>query len=133
MQAKSALITTLPYTGVMKTGRPAKTKRTAFGERLHDLREAAGLSQQQVADALGISQPAYALWERRDVAVRIEKLQKLAAVLGTTTEVLLQDNKTAKRRGGPRGRALRIFEQVSQQPRTKQQQILDVVDALLKA
>ncbi|MDD2237435.1 MAG: helix-turn-helix transcriptional regulator [Oscillospiraceae bacterium] len=117
----------------MKTGRPAKTKRTAFGERLHDLREAAGLSQQQVADALGISQPAYALWERRDVAVRIEKLQKLAAVLGTTTEVLLQDNKTAKRRGGPRGRALRIFEQVSQQPRTKQQQILDVVDALLKA
>jgi transcriptional regulator with XRE-family HTH domain len=133
MQGNIIKINRLTYTGFMKTGRPAKTNRTAFGERLHDLREKAGLSQQQVADALGISQPAYALWERRDVAVRIEQLQKLATVLGTTTEFILRDGTTAQRRGGPLGRAHRIFEKVSQQPRGKQQQILDVVDALLKA
>ena len=36
-----------------------------FSERLKKLRKDAGLTQVDVANKLGISQPAYALWERR--------------------------------------------------------------------
>ena len=35
-----------------------------FSERLKDLRKQAGLTQVDVAEKLGISQPAYASWER---------------------------------------------------------------------
>lgn len=34
-----------------------------FSERLKDLRRQAGLTQVDVAEKLGISQPAYASWE----------------------------------------------------------------------
>src|SRR6266850_2369524 len=52
------------YTPAMQTGRPAKTERTSFGQRLHALREQAGLSQQQLAERIGLSQRAYAYSER---------------------------------------------------------------------
>ncbi len=133
MQAQKYISKNLSYIDGMKTGRPAKTERTAFGAHIHMLREAAGLSQQQVADELGISQPAYALWERKDVAVRIEQLRKLAGILGTSVNELVNFNAGSKRRGGPQGRALRTFEEVSKQTRVRQKKILDVVDALIKA
>jgi ribosome-binding protein aMBF1 (putative translation factor) len=44
-------------------GRPTKRKRTAFGERLVAAREAAGLSQRDLADKIGISQRALSWWE----------------------------------------------------------------------
>jgi len=132
MQAQITKIKNGPYTADMKTGRPAKTERTPFGEHIHSLREAAGLSQQQVADALGISQPAYALWERKNVAVRIEQLRTLSEILGTPVDVLVNFTSGIKRRGGPQGRARQTFEDVSKLPRSKQKQILDVVDALIK-
>lgn len=132
MQAISQKNITDPYHGHMKTGRPAKRKRTAFGTRLHSLREAAGLSQQEVADRLGITQPAYALLERRNVSVRIDHLYRLADVLGVAVEELFDPRKTSRRRGGPVGKARRIFEAVSALPRTQQQQVLSVVEAFVK-
>ena len=55
MQAILITEPTSPYNGAMQTGRPAKTKRSEFGARVHALREATGLSQAQVADKLGIA------------------------------------------------------------------------------
>jgi len=115
----------------MKTGRPAKTVRTEFGAKVHALREAVGLSQQQVAEQLGISQPAYALWERRNVAIRIDQIRKLADVLNVTAEELLETEQTNKRKGGPKGKAHKAFESVSRLPRRQQQKIIEVVEALL--
>lgn len=131
MQAQS--ITTLfpVYTGDMKTGRPAKSERSDFGARVHALREAAGLSQREVAEQLGISQPSYALWKRNNVALRPEQLLKLAGVLGVRADELLDRPSTSNRRGGPAGKAKRVFETVSQLPRSQQQKILEVVEALI--
>lgn len=132
MQAISITQPFDPYTAGMQTGRPAKTKRSEFGERLHALREAAGLSQAQVAEKLGIAQPTYALWERRTAAIPAAQLQKLAATFGVGVEALFDDDKTAARRGnGPTGKARQMFERVSQLPRATQQRILaNVEDAL---
>jgi len=122
----------MPYNGGMNTGRPAKRERTAFGSRLHALREAAGLSQQEIADRLGITQPAYALWERRNVSIRVDQLHQLAKMFGVTVEELFQTPENGQQRGGPVGRAKRVFEAVSKLPRHQQKQILDVADALLR-
>lgn len=121
------------YADDMQTGRPPQTERTAFGERVYALREAAGLSQQEVAAQLGIVQSSYATWERQTPSLRPEKIERLADILGVTVEALFSSGAPApSRRGGPLGRAKRVFEEVSALPRKKQKRILDVVEDLLK-
>jgi len=115
----------------MPGGRPPKLKRSEFGERLVSIRQRAGLSQTQVAEKLGVSQQAYAGWERSTTALRPDDLAKLADVLGTTTDELLGKRVASKRGTGPTGKARQVFERVSQLPRATQQRILaNVEDAL---
>ena len=95
------------------------------------IRQRAGFSQTQIAEKLGVSQQAYAGWERSTTALRPDDLAKLADVLGATTDELLGKQVASKRSGGPTGKARQIFEQVSQLPRATQQRILaNVEDAL---
>ena len=57
--------------------------------RLRDMREDHDLSQQQVADFLGMKQPQYCRYERglRDIPTDI--LIRLARLYGTSTDYLL--------------------------------------------
>jgi transcriptional regulator with XRE-family HTH domain len=119
------------YSGMSKAGRPPKSKRSAFGERLQFLREEANLTQREVAAALGISQPSYAAWENRDVGLTLDQLRKLADILGVDIEEFLAHDQKPKRTG-PVGRARKTFETISALPRSRQKQILDVVEILLR-
>jgi transcriptional regulator with XRE-family HTH domain len=130
MQAFPVTLPAAPYDHAMQTGRPSKEPRTKFGQRLHAAREAAGLSQAQVAERLGVTQKAYAVWERYPVALRPEQIEKVAAALNVSVEFLF--GQTAKQRGnGPTGKARRVFEAVSKLPRRQQQKIAEVVEALV--
>lgn len=133
MQAKSISSFPLPYDGDMRTGRPSKSTRSDFGARVKALREAAGLTQEHVAAQLDITQASYALWERRNVALTAEQLGKLSAVLGVTTDELVFDAPRKGTRGGPMGKARRVFEEVSLLPRNRQQRILNTVEDMLVA
>jgi len=95
------------------------------------LRETAGLTQSQMAQQFGISQPAYALWERKEVALKPEQLARLAKILKVRIEELVEEPQNSHPRGGPVGRARRVFETVSQMPRHQQQKIIGVVEALV--
>ena len=111
--------------------RPAKTQRTEFGERLLAARQQSGLSQTQMAQKLGITQPGYAGWERRETALKPEHLVQLSAILNVTVDHLLGQENGSKRGHGPAGKARQIFERVSQLPCATQQRILaNVEDAL---
>src|ERR1035438_8830691 len=116
------------YAPAMQTGRPSKRERPAFGARLHALREAAGLSQQQLAEKLNVTQSAYAWWERNPVALRPDQLQSLAAALNATVDEIMGANQTNNRGSGPVGKARQVFEEVSRLPRHRQQKILEVVE-----
>ena len=115
----------------MQTGRPAKTKRSDFGARLHAAREAKGLSQAQVADKLGIAQQSYAAWERRDVALRADQLQQIADVLGVGVEQLLGNTPKPTRAAGPVGRLRQVFESASKLPRHQQAKVAEFVEAFV--
>jgi transcriptional regulator with XRE-family HTH domain len=119
-----------PYDEAMQTGRPSNRPRSAFGARLHAAREAAGLTQGQVAEKLGITQTAYALWERRDMALRPDQIEAVAKVLNVTVEHLFGQAQ-AKASGGPVGKVRQTFEEVSRLPRRQQQHIVRVVTALV--
>lgn len=54
----------------------------SFGERLLIAREAAGLTQQQLADLLKVDQVQVSKWERGGTRPRFERLEAMTAVLG---------------------------------------------------
>lgn len=60
-----------------------------FSERLKKLRKDAGLTQVDVAEKLGISQPAYASWERGTKKPTQENLVKIAQVLNVSVDYLV--------------------------------------------
>lgn len=55
-------------------------------------REKAGLTQQELADRLGIGQSAVAMWETQGFLPRTDKLPTLAKILGCTIDELLKGN-----------------------------------------
>ena len=119
------------YSWAMQTGRPSKKTRPPFGERLHALREQAGLSQQQLADRLGLTQRAYAYWERNPVALRPEQLRELTLALGVTVEDLLGEPNGKKRGTGPAGKMRQLFEAASRLPRSQQQKVAAVLEPFI--
>ncbi len=60
-----------------------------LSERLKSLRLEKKLTQTQVSKELGISQPAYSEWEKGTKSPTPDKLPKLAAYFGVSTDYLL--------------------------------------------
>lgn len=60
-----------------------------FSERLKILRKQAQLTQVDVAEKLGISQPAYASWERGIKKPTQENLVKIAQILNVSVDYLV--------------------------------------------
>ena len=117
----------------MPGGRPPTSKnRTPFGQRLHAARIEAGLSQTQLAHALGVTQPSYADWERSAVSLKPEYLPKLAQTLGVSVEALL-GVKEQPRTGGPAGKLRQVFERASKLPREQQKHVMRVIEDTLTA
>lgn len=131
MQEFSDSPITIAYDAAMQTGRPAKHPRTPFGQRLHAAREAAGLSQAQVAEKMGVAQNAYAAWERHPVALKPQQIEKLAETLNVPPEYFF--GKPAKRqRGGPVGKLRQVFAEASQLPRHQQGKVAEFVEGFLR-
>lgn len=60
-----------------------------FGQRIRQLREKKGLTQEDLAHALELTRPAIGRWENGRSKPRLDKLNDLASLLGTTTYWLL--------------------------------------------
>lgn len=62
-----------------------------LSEKLQNLRRAAGLSQEQLAERLGVTRQAVSKWETGEGKPDIDNLLPLAKLLGTTVDYLLDD------------------------------------------
>lgn len=60
-----------------------------IGQRIQTARLAAGLSQRDVAKALAVSQVAVSYWERGENLKPIQRVGRLAELLGLTADELL--------------------------------------------
>ena len=63
--------------------------KEAIAQRIRDLRKAAGLSQQQVADALGVDRSAYTYFENGPVDVKLDRLIQLSDIFSVSLDQLL--------------------------------------------
>ena len=80
-----------------------------LNERIKDCRLKAGLTQEQVAEAMDVSRQAVTKWENGKSAPCTEKLFKLAELFGTTVDLMLPDreNNQADRKAKKRYLTLR--------------------------
>lgn len=118
------------YKTDMPQGRPSTRQRNDFGKRLFELREAAGLTQADMAEALAITQQTYSDLERTPVTVSIERLKQLAKILETTVSELVGET-PPKRVQGPKGKLNQVFQSVSQLPRRQQNKVAEWVEAFV--
>lgn len=79
---------------------------------------------------MNVTQASYGAWERVPVALRPEQLEKLADLLGVNVSYLFGEA-AARRNGGPRGKARRLFEQLNELPRSQQNHALAVLEAFV--
>ena len=101
------------------------------------LRKAAGLTQKELADAVGASQQSVAFWEKNARPPRADTLIKIAAALGVRAEeVLGDDDKSAAPKRlphhGPAGLVVKTFEEVRALPRHQQLKVVELVQVLLE-
>lgn len=101
----------------------------ANGQHLKKLREAAGLTQRELAAQIGEIHSNVNYWENSGNLPRSDVLIPMAKALGVSVEVLLGE--PPRRIAKPGGKAGVVFEAVSKLPRRQQQKILEVVEALV--
>ena len=104
-----------------------------LGARIAQGRKALGLTQQQVADQLGVAQQTYAHYEVGRVRIAVTMVPVLADLLDLSMEELLL-GQPASRPSGRRGPASRLQQQVEaigQLPRSQQKFVSQMLDTVL--
>ncbi len=66
-----------------------------LSERIYARRKQAGLSQEQLAERIGVSRQAVSKWETGEAEPELRKLLLLSQVFGVTVDELLSDEDTA--------------------------------------
>lgn len=102
----------------------------ALGTRVAELRKEQGLSQQGLADQLGIPQQTYANYEVARARIPASMLPQLARLFGVGVDELLGlRNGTGKR--GPTPKFQKQLERIAQLPRAKQRVVIEMLDGVL--
>lgn len=112
-------------------GRPSKKIPSEMGARIAELRKKAGLSQPELAEIIGIPQRTVSFYERDAQDIPAGLVPILAKALDVSVEEVLGMNETATKKRGPKSQLERQLEVVAELPRHQQQQILNVVQALI--
>ena len=117
---------------VSMAGRPPLSQAPECGARLAALRTAAGLSQAQLADSIGVPVRSITFYERKAKSIPSHLIVKLAKALNTSPdEVLGLEPIEKKARRGPKSEIEKRIEDVRKLPKSAQKRILSVVDAML--
>lgn len=122
------------YTPDLMAGRPSLTPSSKCGAHLATLRKTAGLTQAQLAEAVGIPQRSVSFYERQATSLPSHLLPKLAKTLDVSVEVLLgiPVEAEAKTKRGPKSQLERRFEKISKLPKSEQKFVIQALDRLLK-
>ena len=123
----------LPLTRRLMT-KYALPQGQGFGPRLAALRKAAGFTQHQLADELGISRRRIAYYESESDHPPANLLADLARALNVSTDQLLSDAPPAKRpaKAALSPRLERRLKQIEQLNPKSKQQLLNIIDTFIE-
>jgi transcriptional regulator with XRE-family HTH domain len=103
-----------------------------LGRRLTEARKAQGMTQVQLAEALGIAQQTLAHYEGGKLRVAVALLPPLAQLLGVSVDELI--GTATPHRAGKRGPASRLQQQIerlSTLPQAKQRLVMEMLEGVL--
>lgn len=104
-----------------------------LGARIAELRKAQGITQIQMAEALGVSQQTVNSYEVARRRVPVSALPVLARLLTVSIDELLGEQpKKANGKRGPASRLQQQLERVSRLPRSKQKFVIDMIDTVIQ-
>lgn len=103
----------------------------ALGARIAQARRDRGLTQQELAEHLGLAQQTYAHYEMGRVRFPASILPLLGEILGMTPEELLGQALQPKARKGPAPRIQQQLERISNLPKTKQFVVMEMLEAFI--
>ena len=103
----------------------------ALGSRIASARKAQRLTQQQLADQLGIAQQTLANYEAGLVRFPASTLPLLGQLLGLTPEELLGHDPKPRLKRGPTSRLDQQIEHIRQLPRTKQVFVMEMLEMVI--
>jgi transcriptional regulator with XRE-family HTH domain len=124
---------TMFYDAFIMAGRPPLYEAPPFGQRLAVLRKAHGYSQEHFGALVGKSRRAIDYYERRSKNPTTDFIEAAAKVFNVTMAELMGEESPGqfKQKPGPRSALEAQFERVKQLPKSQQQKIMEVVEALL--
>jgi transcriptional regulator with XRE-family HTH domain len=102
----------------------------ALGQRIAEQRKALNLSQQQLAQKLGIAQQTLAHYEVGRLRVAAALLPPIAKTLGLSIEELLGEAARPSKRG-PTPKLQEQIARIGALPRSKQRMLMDMIEAAL--
>jgi transcriptional regulator with XRE-family HTH domain len=107
---------------------------TDLGQRISLARKSQNLTQQQLAEALGIAQQTMAHYEGGTLRISIATLLATAEALSMDADDLLYEssNTKTKSKRGPTSVLHQQIEQIGLMPRAKQKFIIEMLDAMIK-
>lgn len=103
-----------------------------IAQRLARLRRERGITQQEMAERLGVLQPIVSDYERGELRLHGELIIKLAEILGASTDEIL--GREERKTGGAtvkNRRLLRRIQEIDRLPKRDQQALMRTIDAFL--
>jgi transcriptional regulator with XRE-family HTH domain len=106
----------------------------ALGKRLARLRNVHGMTQQQLADTLGVAQQTLANYETGRSRLPADLLPALAVLFKVPVGDLLEreEHLARARKAGPVAKWQQQIETIAQLPKPKQRFVMQALDALLQ-
>ncbi len=101
-----------------------------LGARVAHLRKAQGLSQQAVADELGIAQQTLAHYEVGRLRMPASLLSPLAELFGVSVDELVGRSHGGSKRG-PAPKLAQQIERLSRLPKAKQKTVMEMIEGVL--
>ena len=102
----------------------------ALGSRIAELRREQGLSQQALADELGVAQQTLAHYEVGRARMPVSLLPQLARFFGVGTDDLLGVRSAASKRG-PAPKLQQHMQRISRLPKTQQRFVMQMLETVL--
>lgn len=104
----------------------------SLGERIARLRREHGITQVQLAEALGVSQQTMQSYEVGRRRIPVSALPVVAQTLSVSLEELFGQSKPVGRsKRGPASKLEQHLERISALPKPRQRAVIEVIEALL--
>ena len=108
-----------------------KKEKSIFSQRLIALRKTKGLTQHQLAEALGVSRDTIAYYEVRAKNPTQETVQVLADFFSVPCDQLLGSDIQTKKKTGPVSKLEKQFQEVQRLPKEEQKFVSKLLDRVI--